>query len=223
MSWLNPLPVLKELILDSMENLNGLFDSEAVTKSAPPPTIFSSLRRIIIRNCPKIKKLLPITLYLQNLKVIEISYCEQLEQIMVVSSSSSSSEEEKEATGISRINLPKLETLELVGLSMLRRVCGNTSRLMICDSLFQLYIKDCKELKRLPLHLPQSDNGQLYLPPVCINVSEEWWESLEWDQPSAKDALSLFCSFIGEYTDTKEEEVEEFEEKEEEIEGTRGV
>jgi disease resistance protein RPS2 len=51
-------------------------------------------------------------------------------------------------------------------------------------------------LKRLGIHLPLLENGQLSHPP-SLRVMEihpkEWWESVvEWENPNAKEVLRPF-------------------------------
>ncbi|GLT94922.1 hypothetical protein SLE2022_126330 [Rubroshorea leprosula] len=188
-SWFNPLQTLETLTLRRL-NLRSVFDEEAPSLLAPPITAFFPLKSIYVANCHQLKKLFPLALllgYLQNLEVIEVSDCEQMEELI-----SLASQEEEKAL---KLTLPKLTELKLKYLPKLKSICSGNS-VLICDSLQLLTIRDCKELKRIPLHLPQLDNAQPNPLLKRISVSpKEWWELLEWNQPNAKDTLSPFCRF----------------------------
>ncbi|GLT94924.1 hypothetical protein SLE2022_126350 [Rubroshorea leprosula] len=193
-SWFNPLQTLERLNLQELESLKSVFDEEALALLSPAPatTIFP-LERITIATCHQLKKLFsPRSLLscLQNLETIDIVECAQMEEII-----SLGSQEEEKAL---QLSLPKLWTLQLRDLPALKSICSNSSVLR-CDSLVYLAVIRCTELKRIPLYLPQLDNGQPLPPPSLkgINVfPKEWWESLEWDHPKERDALLPFCQFL---------------------------
>ncbi|GLU23388.1 hypothetical protein SLE2022_393990 [Rubroshorea leprosula] len=191
-SCLKPLQNLESLYLYYLKNLNAVFgEVGAVTKSAPLPAgTFSSLQKIEVLKCGKIKKLLPFQLlqYLQNLQTIKVRWCDQMEEIIW------SEYEEDGEKAREKLNLPKLERLELKKLPELKSICSSSS-VLICDSIKSLEIGDCKKLKRIPLHLSSLDNGQpSSLKEIQVDTKERW-ESLEWDQSNAKDVLLHSLSF----------------------------
>ncbi|KAK9014895.1 hypothetical protein V6N11_006033 [Hibiscus sabdariffa] len=53
---------------------------------------------------------------------------------------------------------------------------------MVCDSLQLIIVYGCSKLKRIPPFAPLVGNGQPY-------AYAEWWESLEWEDPSFKNVL----------------------------------
>ncbi|GLT40131.1 hypothetical protein SLA2020_142870 [Shorea laevis] len=98
---------------------------------------------------------------------------------------------------IKKFILPKLNTLQLQGLPKLKSICSRRA-VMICDSLEYIEIRDCKGLRRIPLYLPLVDNAQPSPSPSLKGIfihSKEWWESLEWDHPNAKDVLQPMVQF----------------------------
>ncbi|GKV49841.1 hypothetical protein SLEP1_g56568 [Rubroshorea leprosula] len=143
-----------------------LLNLGAVAESAQLPAgTFSSLQYINVRACYKIKKLFSLIL-------------------------SSAHEEEN-------ITLPKLQGLKLTRLPLLKSIC-NSSSVLICDSIQNLRISNCEKLKRIPMNFPLLDNAQSSHPPSLeeiVVLPKEWWESLEWDHPNAKDILFPFCKF----------------------------
>ncbi|GLU14835.1 hypothetical protein SLE2022_313800 [Rubroshorea leprosula] len=185
-----------------LKSLNDAFVCKALSDlrsctSCPPtqPSIFSNLKHLFIYKCPTIKKLFTSELLkvLQNLKGIYVIGCAEMEEIIEV-------EEEKETLMTDGENetitviLPKLKALLLVGLPKLNSIC--TARgVMVCDSLKIIGIFECPKLKRIPLYLPLLPNGEVCSPPslrkICTK-SEEWWESLVWDNPSSRDILLPF-------------------------------
>ncbi|GKU97744.1 hypothetical protein SLEP1_g10842 [Rubroshorea leprosula] len=195
-SWFNPLQTLERLNLRKLESLQSVFDEEALALLSPAPaTTFFPLVSITIATCHQLKKLFSPRSRLsclQNLETIDIMDCAQMEEII-----SLGSQEEEKAL---QLSLPKLRILKLKDLPALKSICSNISVLR-CDSLMYLLIIRCTELKRIPLYLPQLDNGQSLPPPSLkgINVfPKEWWESLEWDHPKERDALLPFCKFLAE-------------------------
>ncbi|GKV02984.1 hypothetical protein SLEP1_g15354 [Rubroshorea leprosula] len=194
------LPNLRELV-----KVKGQAASAPSTTCAPTqPSVFSHLKMLLIYKCPRIKKLFPSELLkgLQNLEFIFVIGCAKMEEIIEV-------EEEKETLMTDGENeaitviLPKLKALLLVGLSNLKSIC--TARgVMGCDSLEEIGIAECPKLKRIPLHLPLLPDGVLCSPPSLRNIcikSKECWESLVWDNPSAKEILLPFLDLEEDFTD----------------------
>ncbi|GKU96905.1 hypothetical protein SLEP1_g10085 [Rubroshorea leprosula] len=189
-SGFNAFPNLEYLELIKLKGLKSMFDEEGLGLSPHvPPTSFCSLKEIRVSGCDQLKKVFSsgwLLHYFQSLKTIEVSRCWQMEELI----SSSAHEEEK-------VTLPKLERLELTSLPLLKSICSSSS-VLICDSIQSLRIFDCERLKRIPLNFPLLDNAQSSHPPSLKEIvvfPKEWWESLEWDHPNAKDILFPFCKF----------------------------
>ncbi|GKV27560.1 hypothetical protein SLEP1_g36722 [Rubroshorea leprosula] len=71
---------------------------------------------------------------------------------------------------------------------------------MVCDVINVIAIENCKCLRRIPLYLPLLDNNQPSLPRSLKQIivwPQEWWESLEWDHPNAKEAFVPLLTFYG--------------------------
>lgn len=69
---------------------------------------------------------------------------------------------------------------------------------MVCESLRHVYVSKCPMVRRLPLSL-HMDSEQASAPPALRSIGgeEEWWESLEWDDPHAKTTQPLFFRIQG--------------------------
>ncbi|GLT26544.1 hypothetical protein SLA2020_016030 [Shorea laevis] len=189
-SGFNPLPNLEYLDLSQLENLKFVFDEEGLGLSPlVPPTGFFSLKEIRVEWCHQLKKVFSsgwLLSYFQSLETIEVDWCSQMEELI----SSLAHEEEK-------VTLPKLERLELTTLPLLKSICSSSS-VLICESIQSLRVSECEKLKRIPLNFPLLDNAQSSHPPFLKEIvvfPKEWWESLEWDHPNAKDILLPFCEF----------------------------
>ncbi|GLT96091.1 hypothetical protein SLE2022_137380 [Rubroshorea leprosula] len=201
-SWINSpvVQTIEYLDLQKLHKLDGLFEANIIAKSSPPPGTFSSLKVVRIFSCKKLKKLFPswkLVEYLQSIERIEVGLCEEMEETI---GSDPEEEEEEEGDIIKKLILPKLKTLHLKGLPALNSICSRRT-VMVCDSLEEIEINNCKGLRRIPLSLPLVDNAQPSPPPslkeIClVSQSEEWWESLEWDHPNAKDVLRPWFKFI---------------------------
>ncbi|GLT96094.1 hypothetical protein SLE2022_137410 [Rubroshorea leprosula] len=201
-SWINNpvVQTLEYLSLVECDKLDGLFEANVIAKSSPPPGAFSSLKEVRIASCPKIKKLFPswkLAEYLQSLERIYVVRCEEMEEII---GSDPEEEGEEGRDIIKELILPKLKELDLCELPALKSICSRKA-VMVCDSLEYISILDCKDLRRIPLYLPLLDNAQPSPPPSLMIIriyreEQEWWESLEWDHPNAKDVLRPMVQFF---------------------------
>ncbi|GLT96092.1 hypothetical protein SLE2022_137390 [Rubroshorea leprosula] len=153
-SWINNpvIQTLEYLELNGLHQLDGLFEANVIAKSSPPLGIFSSLKVAVIWKCKKIKKLFPswkLVEYLPSLEKIEVQDCEEMEEII------GSDSEQGEGGGdiIKKLILPKLKDLTLDELPALKSICSRRV-VMVCDSLEDILIRDCKGLRRIPFRLP---------------------------------------------------------------------
>ncbi|KAH9715778.1 NB-ARC domain-containing protein [Citrus sinensis] len=147
--------------------------------------------------CRNLKNLFSLRLLpaLQNLEVLAVGYCFLIEEIVAVEDE----ETEKELatnTIINTVTLPRLKKLHLEDLREFKSICSDNG-VLVCNSLQEIEVYNCPKLKRLSLSLPLLDNGQPSPPPALevIEIKKELWESLEWDQPNAKDVLNPYCKF----------------------------
>ncbi|GKV47817.1 hypothetical protein SLEP1_g54679 [Rubroshorea leprosula] len=196
-SWINNSVVqtLECLSLAGLRKLDGLFEANVMATSSPPPRAFSSLQKVVLWECKKIKKLFPswkLVEYLQSLEDICVEHCEEMEEII------GSDPEEEGGDIIKELILPKLKELKLQNLPALKSICSRRA-IMVCDSLESISISDCQGLRRIPFR-PLVDKAQPS-PPLSlkkIHISQQelgWWESLEWDHPNAKDVLRPMVQF----------------------------
>ncbi|GKU96026.1 hypothetical protein SLEP1_g9307 [Rubroshorea leprosula] len=181
---------LESLHLSRLPSLLDLVKVENIAASRAPtfPHIFSTLKTFSISGCSKMKNLFPCKLLqgLQNLEKIKVNACKEMEEII------GWEEEEGNQTTVAFI-LPKLRELYLGNLPELKKICPQ-SGVMLGDSLNSITICKCPRLKRIPLCL--DGNGQPSPPPPALQeiriYPRTWWESLEWDNPNAKNVLQPF-------------------------------
>ncbi|KAB2063507.1 hypothetical protein ES319_A10G220800v1 [Gossypium barbadense] len=176
------LQTLESLNLSELENLKVIVEVGAGESSVG---IFSSLRRIRLLYCGKIKKLFSADWVLSNLEEIIVRNCSELEEIIT--------ESEKTRLGSNydtiKFPFPKLRWLELRNLVQLQRICSENG-VMVCNSLRSITICDCPKLERIPLYLPQleiDDEGELS-PSSSLQTIQvhpiDWWEAVEWEHPN---------------------------------------
>ncbi|TYH86488.1 hypothetical protein ES332_D01G046700v1 [Gossypium tomentosum] len=199
----NSFQNLELLWLENLDNLHMLVkvaeEASVVSKSSslPMPGIFSHLVSFVIKGCPNMKQLFPCKLAhdLQNLKKLVVCHCVQMEEII----SSEEEEESRKGKGINtrtRFSLPKLQELVLAYLPELKSICSS-NRAVICDSLWDIEVRECMKLKRMPLYLPHFRDTHQSVPSEDICISpREWWESVEWDYPKAKEVLRPWLYFV---------------------------
>ncbi|TYI96083.1 hypothetical protein E1A91_D01G045200v1 [Gossypium mustelinum] len=194
-SLCSPLENLEYLWLERLTNLHVLIKLEAplsISRSRPLLGIFSHLKSFVIKKCLNMKQLFPFKLAhdLQNLENLVVCNCVQMEEII------SSEEENHKGNGINtpmKFSLPKLRELELKNLPELKSICSS-NREMVCNSLMKIEVKKCTNLKRMPLYLPLFQDTHQSAPSahpfLLIRIDPmEWWESVEWDYPNAKEVL----------------------------------
>ncbi|GLU05983.1 hypothetical protein SLE2022_230540 [Rubroshorea leprosula] len=179
--WLSQLPRLCELV--------------RVEGEATPPHVFSNLKSLCVAHCWGIRKLLPLELLqtLQNLESITVYFCHQMQEIIASLDSDASSSDKFTFT------FPKLRELYLFSLPQLKSICS-AKGVMVCNSIEKIEMVGCPKLKRIPVQLPQLDNGQPSPPPHLREIrisasSKEWWESVEWDHPNAKNLVQPFLKY----------------------------
>ncbi|KAF5951873.1 hypothetical protein HYC85_009817 [Camellia sinensis] len=69
--------------------------------------------------------------------------------------------------------------------------------IMVCESLQEIRVYKCPMLRRFPISLHMSEDGEQASAPPALRIisgEEEWWESLEWDNPLTKTTLQPFFS-----------------------------
>nr|XP_027060864.1 disease resistance protein SUMM2-like [Coffea arabica] len=210
---LDNLPQLKNIckatmICESIEEITMLdcpnlkrLPSFLSTIDGPPYLLsagtFSSLKKLSISGYHNMKQLFTVQLLqiLQNLGKLAVKDCEGLEEIAadgngVGQGGGEGTQLTSSEGATATVILPKLRWLRLDNLPQLKNVCKAT---MICDSIEEIEMLDCPKVKRLPLFLSTID-GQPSLPSTLrkIKGNKAWWESLEWDNSSAKNALDPY-------------------------------
>jgi len=144
----------------------------------------SSVERIVVEYCGQIKKIFTACLcqqHLRNLKEVRVIGCKKLQEIIATGHSSGCLEN-------SIIELPSLRTLEMDDLPSLSSFFPG--KLLPCCSIEHITIRDCPNLRGLPLF---GHEAPLAAPCLQgIKADKELWKSLEWDNPKLKQLLQPF-------------------------------
>jgi disease resistance protein RPS2 len=183
---------LEEISIRECHNMESLVSSSWLC-SAPPPGMFSGLKKFYCGRCNNMKKLFPLVLLpnLVNLEEIRVGGCKKMEEII-----GTTDEESSTSNSITEFILPKLRTLELFCLPELESIC---SAKLICNSLEEINVIRCQKLKRMPICLPLLENGQPSPPPSLKEIKaypEDWWKRVvEWEHPDAQDVHHPFVEF----------------------------
>ncbi|KAE9456958.1 hypothetical protein C3L33_11130, partial [Rhododendron williamsianum] len=158
----------------------------------PPHNITFNLKELCLRRCQTIKNIFPVELLqnFPNLSCLEVISCENVEDIILGEQAMSERGHHRE--DINKITLPRLQNVFLHSLSRLKSIYAG---MMVCECLQEIKVINCPMVRRLPFSLDM-DSKQATAPPI-IAGEEEWWESLEWDDPHTKAILDL--SFSGKY------------------------
>ncbi|PQQ20942.1 hypothetical protein Pyn_36525 [Prunus yedoensis var. nudiflora] len=116
---------------------------------------FQNVRSLTIEGCKSVKYLCPYEIYklLVNLQQVEISFCENMETIVLAAASTEDNvhEERKEAGGSGAMTLfPKLlNSFELKGLTRLERFCPDAYSFAWSSSTRTMQVRNCPKLKTL--------------------------------------------------------------------------
>ncbi|KAL7236198.1 hypothetical protein ACSBR1_019454 [Camellia fascicularis] len=194
-----PLTTIEELMFSNLPNFRVLFD-----RVVPPHNISFNLKRLKFFRCPRIKNIFPALLLqnFPNLEFLEVSFCKNVEEIIVeVETSDRGGHREDDGN---TITLPNLKVLFLYKLPRLNSIYKG---IMVCESARRIHIYHCPMLRRLPISLHMNEDGeQASAPPALQSIcgEEEWWESLEWDNPLTKTTLQPFY-FEPQYSEEEDE------------------
>ncbi|EOY13574.1 BED finger-nbs-lrr resistance-like protein [Theobroma cacao] len=198
-----PFQKLELLWLENLDNLHMLVKVGDVSTSStalPLLGIFSHLKSIRIERCSNMKQLFPHELGhdLQILEYLVVANCGKMEEIIA-------SEEEENHKGKGThspmmFSLPKLRKLKLKKLPKLKSICSSNTA-MKCDSLGDIAVRECPNLKRMPLHLPvfqdtdpssSHSDVTIRLPPVSHPLPiEEFPLSMLTEPLAAESSLSV--------------------------------
>jgi disease resistance protein RPS2 len=184
---------MEEIIDETRPDEEGVMGEE--TSSSNIEFKLPKLRYLKLEGLPELKRICSAKLICDSIGVIDVRNCEKMEEI--ISGTRSDEEgvmgEESSSSSITDLKLTKLSSLSFIELPELESIC---SAKLICDSLKEIAVYNCKKLKRMPICLPLLENGQPSPPPsleVIYATPKEWWESVvEWEHPNAKDVLRPF-------------------------------
>ncbi|XP_054778276.1 probable disease resistance protein At4g27220 [Prosopis cineraria] len=154
------------------------------------PCTLMNLKSIHVFKCNSLKCLFPRQLMdelksLEEVIIINFWYMEEI----IEGERNTNAEDSSQAA---KVFLPKLQRLELYHLSSLKSIYkGNIQ----CNSLRAIAVVGRNALKKLPLGLFGVEAGQqisLSTTLQQILCHNEWWQSLQWDQPEAKNLLQSY-------------------------------
>ncbi|KAJ4831399.1 hypothetical protein Tsubulata_020421 [Turnera subulata] len=142
----------------------------------------TNLRTIEIVGCDNLKFLFLRCLLdnLRSLEEITVRDCCKMRR-MVQEEEEESRGEEEGTFNLSSISFPKLRSLKLYRLPLLKSLYDGY---IACDALHSIEISGCNALWRLQL-----------LPPPALKAiirPRDWWESLEWEFPHHKDTFQPY-------------------------------
>lgn len=196
-----PFQGLERLLLYMLPNLTSIIKCDVVT-AAPLYGTFCCLKELHIKSCNKLRKLFTLSLLhnLSNLEEIYISECAEMEEII-----GNDGENNSESTSISPCSMlyssshndrgivifPKLRRISLKWLPQLKSICRET---ILCDSIENIVLLQCYNLKMLPFYVLHP----LTLEQIWIGKEDQdWWDSIEWSHPNAKDIFQPYVKRLG--------------------------
>ncbi|RQO85982.1 hypothetical protein POPTR_001G404800v4 [Populus trichocarpa] len=187
---------LESLYLKTLKNFCVFITREG---AAPPSWqsngTFSHLKKVTIGECPSMKNLFSLDLLpnLTNLEVIEVDDCDQMEEIIAIEDEEEGMmvEDSSSSSHYAVTSLPNLKVLKLSNLPELKSIFHGE---VICDSLQEIIVVNCPNLKRISLSHRNHANGQTPLRKIQA-YPKEWWESVEWGNSNSKNALEPLCVF----------------------------
>ncbi|XP_058189535.1 disease resistance protein At4g27190-like [Rhododendron vialii] len=179
------LGTVESFCLSNLPRLRVLLDG-----IAPPHNIYFNLKELDFSRCHALKNIFPVQLLqnFPNLERLSVMLCKNVEDMIVEIAEMSDWGNHQDYSN--SISLPKLKILELSDIPRLKSIYNGV---MVCPSIEEVQIRDCNLVSRLPISL-HMDGEQATAPPALkfIAGKEEWWESLEWDDPLAKTILQPY-------------------------------
>ncbi|KAM3321215.1 hypothetical protein P3S67_008417 [Capsicum chacoense] len=165
-----------------LQNLVGLCKGKIASHT------FSGLTKLVIWNCNRMEKLFPQAILqdLKNLEVLDVSWCDVMEEIIGREEGEGSSQSSSTST---TADFPKLKQLILRGLRELKSICEGK---LMCDSVEYMGFRNCPKLKRMPFYTA-NEHPFPSLGEIRVN-DENWWERLEWEQSHVKTLFQPFRS-----------------------------
>ncbi|KAL5213865.1 hypothetical protein ABZP36_003017 [Zizania latifolia] len=134
---------------------------------------FNSLQHMHVRCCPRLQFILHVRFCsFPNLETLHIIHCSDLRNIFVLES----------YEPINVAYFPKLATIHLHDLPMLRQICDFK---MVAPELKTIKIRGCWSLRRLPA-------VTAYGPKPAIEIEKDVWDKLKWDGLEAGHHPSLY-------------------------------
>ncbi|KAF0893810.1 hypothetical protein E2562_029696 [Oryza meyeriana var. granulata] len=135
---------------------------------------YDSLRHLYLRCCPRLQFMLPVwASSFPNLEILHVIHCRDLHNIFVL-----------DEYYPEKIAFPKLTTVYLHDLPMLRQICDVEFKMM-APALKTIKIRGCWSLRRLPT--VDADG-----PKPTVEIEKDVWDALEWDGVDAGHHPSLF-------------------------------
>lgn len=152
--------------------------SKTVTPLHNPRNIcFSSLSLVYLRDCECLKEL-TFLIFAPNLVELVIDYGIDVEDVI--------NKEKAEESGI--VPFLKLNRLVLISLPKLKNIYWSP---LLLPSLEKVVIRDCPNLKKLPLSSQSGKQGEDGL--IIRYDEEEWIEGVEWEDEATKTRFLSSC------------------------------
>ncbi|KAJ9692603.1 hypothetical protein PVL29_011594 [Vitis rotundifolia] len=142
---------------------------------------FHSLGTLGVGGCSRLKDLTWLV-FAPNLKVLAISMCDQMQEVIGISKCAESA-----GNGENLSPFAKLQVLELTDLPQLKSIFWNALPFIHLNTI---YVRDCPLLKKLPLSANSAKGNR-----IVIVGQNKWWKEVEWEDEATQNVfLPSFAS-----------------------------
>ncbi|KAJ9692574.1 hypothetical protein PVL29_011565 [Vitis rotundifolia] len=166
---------LEDLEIDWAWEGKETTESNYLNSKVSSHSSFHSLGMLGVGGCSRLKDLTWIV-FAPNLKVLAITTCDQMQEVIGISKC-----DESAGKGENLSPFAKLQVLQLIDLPQLKSIFWNGLPFIYLNTI---HVRDCPLLKKLPLSANSAKGNR-----IVIKGQNEWWKEVEWEDEATQNVF----------------------------------